>query len=466
MEGGFLPWKLKKDDGVKYADYRNLREPLPKPPKGYHWTQEIDAEGKTWGLQDEATGEVLSSLPVEDDKKAAGGKSVRCKLLGWRWTPWTSCRLSHHLIRVLGVTAPNNSALAQGMVMVEGAQVAANGTVVATASEAMAEAVGEPAELADFLDHVIMPEDTLAGICLRCEEPRLPEASPLSPRRHASDPRALVSSLEPTRSAAVNVFGCTLMIPAAALRACPCPQVPRQSASAAARERLPRGSDAHAQGAQDPDRPPLRQRRRIRAPVSHQGTIPPAVAMVLLPRRAFLFLTTCWCDCHPPNRAQTAGRGGAGVPEHYDAGRGRGKAVPRGPRLGRAESPGRLARRQRVGEQGLGRGGRGGGELGGQGGRGRGGRGGGRPQGVWSEGGRHRAAALSAHTARPGDASHLIRTWVLRCPCKNYFYRFTAVKSSRGPCVHGGALPWCNQACLLCLFSRNMKINRVLGVCG
>lgn len=73
MEGGFYPWKLRKDDGVKYADYSNLSNPLPSPPKGYHWVR--DDKSGDYGLKDENTGSVVSSIPVLDGAADAGPPS-------------------------------------------------------------------------------------------------------------------------------------------------------------------------------------------------------------------------------------------------------------------------------------------------------------------------------------------------------------------------------------------------------
>ena len=76
-EGGFLPWKLSRnrmDAKVKYVDYSKLRQPLPKPPTGYHWTRSDGTQSggeKAWGLLNEATGEILPSLPPPEEGVSA-----------------------------------------------------------------------------------------------------------------------------------------------------------------------------------------------------------------------------------------------------------------------------------------------------------------------------------------------------------------------------------------------------------
>lgn len=63
-----LPWKIQKPDGVVYASYDRLMDPLPPPPEGLRWAKvrvEDAADGATtrWELVPKAAG----ALGADDD---------------------------------------------------------------------------------------------------------------------------------------------------------------------------------------------------------------------------------------------------------------------------------------------------------------------------------------------------------------------------------------------------------------
>jgi LysM repeat protein len=105
-EGGMLPWKVKRDN-TKYVDYSGLQKPLSKPPNGFSWIH--DENDGTWQLLNEATGAKVLYIPTEEDQQ------------------------------------DSQPAKAQKLDTVE----------------------AEKEDLPDYLEHVVMPDDTLQGICLR-----------------------------------------------------------------------------------------------------------------------------------------------------------------------------------------------------------------------------------------------------------------------------------------------------------
>lgn len=108
-DGGVMPWRRQKnplDARIKYADYGEIRKPLPKPPPGCEWVR----DGTDWVLVQPAEAEALGGDPCAI--KAQGGST-------------------------------NSTVLAQDAQEVEAQPVA------------------------DFYEHVVMPDDTLQGICLR-----------------------------------------------------------------------------------------------------------------------------------------------------------------------------------------------------------------------------------------------------------------------------------------------------------
>lgn len=107
-EGGLLPWKKGKnpiDDHVKYVDYDELSRPLPEPPKGYKWVKENDG----FLLFDINTGVLMTHLPAANESQ-----------------------------NEIKETSPSFAV-----------------------DEKIAESVPS------YIEHVVMPEDTLQGICLR-----------------------------------------------------------------------------------------------------------------------------------------------------------------------------------------------------------------------------------------------------------------------------------------------------------
>lgn len=72
-EGGVYPWKRQSGNTVKIADYSNLQNPLPKPPKGSAWFRDPDTrEWKVVEIQQEDTNSIVTGNvnDVESTRKA------------------------------------------------------------------------------------------------------------------------------------------------------------------------------------------------------------------------------------------------------------------------------------------------------------------------------------------------------------------------------------------------------------
>jgi hypothetical protein len=132
MEGGFYPWKNQsrpEDELLKYGNYSNLRKPLPKPPRGYSW--EKDEKSGEWLLLDEATGIRRTHVPKDD-------------------TPTADAVPIAHVITNATVV-----------------DVAPAAAAAAAAAAAEPTAPPLPPPTPEFLEHTVVPSDTLIGICLR-----------------------------------------------------------------------------------------------------------------------------------------------------------------------------------------------------------------------------------------------------------------------------------------------------------
>eukprot|EP00614_Pseudopedinella_elastica_P013908 CAMPEP_0172586226 /NCGR_PEP_ID=MMETSP1068-20121228/5602_1 /TAXON_ID=35684 /ORGANISM="Pseudopedinella elastica, Strain CCMP716" /LENGTH=246 /DNA_ID=CAMNT_0013380957 /DNA_START=140 /DNA_END=881 /DNA_ORIENTATION=+ len=97
----------------RWCQVRRIRQPAEPPTSAAaaRLALDRDDENKNWGLENEATGKILPSLPVEGEDRPAGG-----------------------------------------------------GVKAAEATEAVVEST---AALPGYIEHVVMPEDTFQGLCLR-----------------------------------------------------------------------------------------------------------------------------------------------------------------------------------------------------------------------------------------------------------------------------------------------------------
>ena len=110
-EGGRFPWKVQKIDSSRgpVAEYRSIRQPLPKLPNGSVWHH------------DEKTGEWKVQKKNSDESTASSGDHV---LPSQREPP----------VRSDGTPSPETK---------------------------------EPALAVDYVEHTIMPSDTFQGLCIR-----------------------------------------------------------------------------------------------------------------------------------------------------------------------------------------------------------------------------------------------------------------------------------------------------------
>lgn len=140
MEGGVYPWKRQKGDGVKYCDYEEMLKPLPPPPDGLMWIKtRVYIQNEDEDQQEDALIDVDESHAATAQGGDEGKRAEPCQK---RWTTrW-------ELVEKIIVTSGN--------------------TIVTQGGEGSTEPIADAEEeIADFIEHTVLPTDTLAGIRLR-----------------------------------------------------------------------------------------------------------------------------------------------------------------------------------------------------------------------------------------------------------------------------------------------------------
>ncbi|GAX27031.1 hypothetical protein FisN_9Lh347 [Fistulifera solaris] len=202
-EGGFFPWKVQRHVTKPSADYSRLSSPLPSPPNGMKWHQ--NTETREWKLvaqkddipeliteeravdnlpstlpqkvDDESEWEVLSGENPSSSESYAAPKAGSVRSLasfeGGDIASHLSSQLSHTSFKI---------------------QRTLSSSTIDSTDPGILGPSGKGILGVDYVEHVILPTDTLQGICLayKINSTRLRQANHFSGHSLLLAPKKLV----------------------------------------------------------------------------------------------------------------------------------------------------------------------------------------------------------------------------------------------------------------------------------
>ena len=198
-EGGLFPWKLQRPKNHRgpAADYTRVHEPLPNPPQGSAWHQEKDS--KEWKLV------AVDRVPELSEEVA--GHSERSGDEGWELLSdkcsqsLNSSGTTSHRSAVF-VTKAGSVRSITTLECYENASTSSvpfkiqrtNSSSTLDSHENSLGPSGKGILGVDYVEHVILPTDTLQGICLayKISSTRLKQANHFSGSSLLLAPKKLV----------------------------------------------------------------------------------------------------------------------------------------------------------------------------------------------------------------------------------------------------------------------------------
>lgn len=209
-EGGLFPWKLQKVfQRGPAADYRGLRNPLPPPPEGMAWCQNIVT--REWTLcKVEATKEaepelvaekssvVVEGKPNEDfvaEAPNTAGKEDEWEILSDRVST-DGCNGAIVVPRAGSVRSINSVDSVSTLSVPFKIQRTTSSSTIDSLDGALGPS-GKGVLGVDYVEHVVMPTDTLQGICLsyKVSSTKLRQANHFSGNSLTLAPKKLIIPL-------------------------------------------------------------------------------------------------------------------------------------------------------------------------------------------------------------------------------------------------------------------------------
>ncbi len=210
-EGGLFPWKLQKVfQRGPAADYRGLRNPLPPPPEGTTWCQ--NTVTREWTLCKVETAKeaepelveekpvmVVEGKPIEDFIAEAPtvGKEDEWEVLSDRVST-SSCGCNGAIVvpRAGSVRSINSVDSVSTLSVPFKIQRTTSSSTIDSMDGALGPS-GKGVLGVDYVEHVVMPTDTLQGICLayKVSSTKLRQANHFSGNSLTLAPKKLIIPL-------------------------------------------------------------------------------------------------------------------------------------------------------------------------------------------------------------------------------------------------------------------------------
>jgi hypothetical protein len=198
-EGGFFPWKLQKHVTKTIADYSKLQHPLLRPPEGTEWKQDPKSREYSLVKTDEeeapplATEDMVDSVPTLTDAKAT---EEEWELLSDRLSA-SSCG-EHVFVAKAGsvrsiASLEGASSHTSNLSIPFKIQRTHSSSTIDSCDHTLGPS-GKGVLGVDYVEHVILPTDTLQGLCLayKISTTRLRQANHFSGHSLLLAPKKLV----------------------------------------------------------------------------------------------------------------------------------------------------------------------------------------------------------------------------------------------------------------------------------
>ena len=174
-EGGQFPWKRQSHRSPPH--YQSLMQPLPEPPEGLVWMR-INTNPDTrndWVLMDTRGGQDVMAIVEEEQERdanvvVASVDAVSCVALENVQPPMAEAHAEATTTRTTTTTmgqCQSNATDARNDDHNVPLPQATLVTATATTTNSTPTKSTTTEEVVDFVEHIILPTDTLAGLCLQ-----------------------------------------------------------------------------------------------------------------------------------------------------------------------------------------------------------------------------------------------------------------------------------------------------------
>jgi len=201
-EGGRFPWKMQKVwSRGPTNDYSNLREPLPNPPEGMVWKQDTNKEWKLVKEEPDLTEEdVILGIPQTSDHRSSSSsnREDEWELLSDRVSNGSGggvmlVKASGSVRSILSLEHHETGSHTTPLSVPFKIQRTASNSTIDSSDNALGPS-GKGILGVDYVEHVVLPTDTLQGICLayKISSTRLRQANHFSGHSLFLAPKRLV----------------------------------------------------------------------------------------------------------------------------------------------------------------------------------------------------------------------------------------------------------------------------------
>lgn len=207
-EGGFFPWKVQKHVKKPTCDYSGLQNPLPNPPPGMEWHQDIKT--REWHLVNRAEPPALvrehanHELTAEDLTQTVGLETCDedWELLSDRVSSSSHCGDQQVFVARAG-SVRSISTVEVDCASASSVPFKIQRTHSSSTIDSCDNALGPSGKGilgVDYVEHVVLPTDTLQGLCLayKISTTRLRQANHFSGHSLLLAPKKLVIPISKT----------------------------------------------------------------------------------------------------------------------------------------------------------------------------------------------------------------------------------------------------------------------------
>jgi len=194
-EGGRFPWKIQTIfTKGPVADYSNLRNPLPPPPEGKKWHQ--DEKTKEWKILSVGPEPTKESKKDANDILGLDGSTTNRGDVEDEWELLSETNEGEHTSSSVAKVGSVRSLSSASSVPFKIQRTHSSSTIDSQDNGTLGPS-GKGVLGVDYVEHVILPSDTLQGICLayKINPTRLRQANHFSGNSLILAPKKLVIPL-------------------------------------------------------------------------------------------------------------------------------------------------------------------------------------------------------------------------------------------------------------------------------